>query len=438
MSISYLPKNTNKVSFNQIDKILNIFVLLLIGFGLLFIEQSILKHFIFPTYFSINIIVTTKYSIIVYFCIFLKLVKNYRRKIVGMKSLIFFFLLYLVQFISYFVNTPINGLYNFFTQFIFGKTIGIQICILCYLYFSKTLTKGLPFFLLILIVINLFFMINISDKVNTLRRLYGYSGDIYSSGIYYYPGEIGMIASATFLLAFAEGSFIFTVLTLITSLFATFLTVERSPLIGIILGLIPVILYFILDKKRVIKTLIFVLFFIIVISFGVNLTLPENISNSMNTVISRFEFGSPGTNNQDTLLGGWNTRKDMFSNWEIISSEDPLFGKGENQVSEYIYANSAVGIGHNFLIKSSVTYGLLYLLILVIIFFRTFMGYWSTKNSKWGIAYFAAFISIFPSLLVHAFSPWCLWILFGIGIAAYDRNKIKKSNITTKPQKVVL
>lgn len=422
------PLSNKSLTKNQDNSaIMNYLALGLVGFGLLFIEQRVLKFFIFPVNFPFPFFELRIYSLIIYFFIFIELARRIKYKIKIGDSFICFALLYIVQFLSYIYNTPSMSFYAYFTNYIFGEPIEIIICILCYLYYSERLVRLLPPFIFLICVINLFFMLTPLEKLAIYRFLaIGARGNQYlqtTVGLYTYPTEAGILGAITVALAFFLESSIFTAIITMIGLFVTILALQRAPFLSLIFSLLPLRFYLKYHLKKAQTTAI-----LLILSGMIFLAyrqLPNYFFDAQNTLFSRLEIGSFDSDNQNTILGAWNARNDMFSSWEKLTLESPFFGNGVDGVDRYMQEANLIGVGHNYFIKSSTKYGIIFFFILIILCIRAFKGFWKVKETKWGISYLAAYLSLFPGLLTHAISPWLLWILLAIGMTTNERNYIK-------------
>lgn len=416
-----LQNQTNhKYSSNisDINPIINSIAIGLLGFGLLFVEQRVLKFFIFPR--SLTTLIDIRwYSLLVYVFIFIEIARRIKYKIQIGSSFILLVFLYIIYFLSYIINTSIFSFYAILTNFIFGFSIEIIVSMLCYLYWSPKLVKFLPYLFFAICIISLYFFINPSEKLAFIRILaYGAEFSKVSSGLYYYPGQVGLIGAFVFALAFSQRSYLLTAIIAIFSLSLTILSIERAPLIGLVLGLLT-LLIFTRYRLNIVKVLLLLLLISGSIIFFTR-QIPRNIQTATNVLKSRFELGSSESVDQNTIIGGINARNDTLDNWVNITRESPFFGMGIYGTSNYIIENNAAGFSHNLFTVYSGRNGLIFIFIFIIITFRSFIGLWKVKNLKWGIAYLAAYLTLFSSALAHAFSPWALWIFFGIGMAIND------------------
>ena len=421
-SLSSTKHQYNFAKINY-DAIRNYVAFGLIAFGLLFIEQKVLKFFIFPINFSITFFGLRWYSLLIYFIIFIELIRRVRYKIKLGDSFKYLSLLYIIQFLSYVINTPGTSFYALFTNYIFGYSIEIVICILCYLYVSDNFVKLLPPLIFIICIINLFFMLSPSEKLSVYRILaIGSRGNEVNSttvGLYTYPNEAGMLGVVTVALAFSLESPILIAIITIIGLIVAILTIERAPFIGLIFTVFPLRIYFKYQIKKAL-VLVYLLTFFGIIFFAYH-NLPSYFFNAQNKIISRFELGSFVSNNQNTLLGGLNARNDVYSSGLNLTLKSPIFGNGNLGVDEYMQESGQIGLGHNFFIESSATNGIIYAIILIIAYIRAFKGFWRIRRVKWGATYLAAYLSFFPSLLFQSISPWLFWILLAIGLIIYDQ-----------------
>ena len=149
--------------------------------------------------------------------------------------------------------------------------------------------------------------------------------------------------------------------------------------------------------------------------------LPGNIHNATNQLFSRFELGSPGSTNQNTIEGGITVRDNLFKDWLTLTIEAPFFGKGQTDTRIYTINHNAIGLAHNLFLTYSVTYGLIYLILFIIMCILAFQGFWKVKNTQWGLAFLAAYLSLFPPALAHGTDPWLFFITIGIGMAIKDQ-----------------
>jgi hypothetical protein len=420
-------KNLRLHKQHSYDAIINFMVIGLIAFGLLFVEQQYLKFFIPQANLILHFINLRVYSLIIYFFIFIELARRIKYQIKIGASFIFLALLYLFQFLSNIINTPTSSFYALVSNSMFSNSIEILIFILCYLYYSEKLVKILPLILFLLCFINFIIMINPPSNLSQYMFMTsGFIIDPKTSGLSLYPGETGMLAVVTFALAFSQESLIFTFIIAMIALCVTFFTLERSPVLGLLFGLFPIInLGKHFFKKRINIITICFLSVLIIIFFWFK--LPDIFYDAPNKLFSRFEIGS-AYSSQDTLLGGLKARADIFSGWAERISKAPFFGIGINW-DNYLFSDSYnIGIYHNYFILSSITNGMIFSVLLIVIVFRAFQGFWQVRTTKWGIAFLAAYLSLFPSLLTHAFSPWSFWILLGIGMALYDNLRKSRAN----------
>ena len=143
-----LSNNQSFIDHQSNNAIINYFVIGIISFGLLFVEQPVLKFFVFPASIARSLITLRGYSLVIYILIIIELVRRIRKDIKIGSSFNYLALIYMAYFLSYIYNTPFSSFYAFATNFIFSSSLGILICIICYLYCSKELIKlsSLPLF----------------------------------------------------------------------------------------------------------------------------------------------------------------------------------------------------------------------------------------------------------------------------------------------------
>lgn len=423
-----IPNNIgNKIfpSPKRNNAIINYFAIGLIAFGLLFIEQKVLKFFIFPLNVSTSLIVIRWYSLLIYIFIIIELIRRAKYHIKLGGSFIFLGFLYIIQFLSFIINVPITSFYAFITNYLFGYSIDVMLCILCYLYCSELLIKLLPPLIFFICTINLFFMLTPLDVLSGFRFLalgpLGSSYSLSTVGLYTYPTEVGILSAITVALAFSLESIILIIIISIIGLLSATLSLERAPLLGMVFILFPII-YFLKNRIRKPQNIFILLIFSLVIFIAYR-QLPGYFYKAQSTLFARFQLGSYGSTDQNTLLGAWTPRNDMFSSWVNLTLESPFFGNGIEGVDEYMQESGLIGIGHNMFLNSSTRNGIIFAFFLIIICIRAIIGFWRVKRTRWGVAYFAAYLSVFPSLLIHALAPWLFWILLAIGMIIYDQNK---------------